>query len=439
MQRQKTIAKWLAVILLLTVAVACYFVISTAMKDGGKITDATDKNPPDDDIHEPVVKTEYSSFPREAETVDGITFAHVGGSESDTPLKSVLYLNRRFIVFQSVSRDMDVKEEGLHIAVFNGKTLLSTFKVADLSEEFVSANLTANGVLIITKTADKSKLRLYDSDAKLRAENECEAYSSYLYSAPSKTLYVSDNDFLYAVTVSPSLKTERSNFVYPIKHATLKTLVSSSSSEALVVQNLSGVCFFTFSHNLGFRLNNELINCEFEQILSSSSNGSQLFEILAGKENGKSVYCLDNNFKTLYRAENIEENSLAMTKSGDNILLISPSKIYIYCNHLDLQKTEDIKIDDGMADVFTAGVNVSYLQDDFFLLSSGDKNVIARFSEGVFSPVMRGVSKSPIIIKEFNGKYSYSVITALDDKNPLYQRGFGKSDVFFATLSNYAS
>jgi len=126
MQRQKTIAKWLSVVLLTTIAIASYILLSTigksapsdsAVAGAGNTTSQTDVPTP------PII---YSTLPRACETIDGLSVAHVGGSSQDTIIDYANFCGKTIVFFRSQSIDRDVKESGLYAAVFDSQTTLES-------------------------------------------------------------------------------------------------------------------------------------------------------------------------------------------------------------------------------------------------------------------------------------------------------------------------
>ena len=114
MQRQKTIAKWLSVVLLTTIAIASYILLSTIGKNapsdsavaGAGNTSQTDVPTP------PIV---YSTLPRACEFVKGFSVAHAGGSEQEEVVDYVDFCGKTLVFFSSNSVDRDVKIGRAHV------------------------------------------------------------------------------------------------------------------------------------------------------------------------------------------------------------------------------------------------------------------------------------------------------------------------------------
>lgn len=260
MQRQKTIAKWLAIILLLTSIIACYIAFSSIIKDknslppdiAGADTDNSGNTGNPDDNPQP--KPVYSAFPRAAEDVNGMSVSHVGGEDNDRLLGTVYYLKKRYVFFYSASEQYDVKECGIHIAVFENKALLTTVKIAGAEETFITAGIAENGLLVITKNAAQTKLRLLDGSLAVTCENSFPLYSDYkLYiTSASARLYTADERYIYSYTISNSLDVKRSNFVYPIENGKIVYTAALGAYDTLFVQSAQGAGLLTFAAADGF-------------------------------------------------------------------------------------------------------------------------------------------------------------------------------------------
>ncbi|MBR2057049.1 MAG: hypothetical protein IJ978_05255, partial [Clostridia bacterium] len=88
MQKQKTIAKWLAIILLAMVAVGSYILYDALyikkVDNQATADDYVDENPNEDEEDTPVHVPYYTTLPRQPEKIDGVTVTHFGGEGVDT-------------------------------------------------------------------------------------------------------------------------------------------------------------------------------------------------------------------------------------------------------------------------------------------------------------------------------------------------------------------
>lgn len=131
MQKQKTIAKWLAVILLMTVAVACYIALSAIVgknPDGNANVAGANEDKSQENVDNPTIKPVYSVLPRKSETINGASVAHAGGEGEEKVLDVFYFAKKTALVFHSQSKQYDVKEKGFYIAIFGGETLEKPLK-----------------------------------------------------------------------------------------------------------------------------------------------------------------------------------------------------------------------------------------------------------------------------------------------------------------------
>ena len=105
MQRQKTIAKWLVIILLVTVAVGAYIMYDALYlggdtAEGGSTTETPSPTP--DPVPEPEPPY-YTTLPRPVQNYGGIAVSHAGGEGDDVTLGTVFTAERVFLFFSSAS------------------------------------------------------------------------------------------------------------------------------------------------------------------------------------------------------------------------------------------------------------------------------------------------------------------------------------------------
>ena len=125
MQKQKTLAKWLAIILLSTVAVCSYVLYDVlylekqedqATADNGQgVEDTIPEDTTQPEVHIPY----YTTLPRYDETIEGVRVTHFGGESNDTLLDVINFGKKRFAIFSSSSVEFDMRESGLAVAVID--------------------------------------------------------------------------------------------------------------------------------------------------------------------------------------------------------------------------------------------------------------------------------------------------------------------------------
>ena len=452
MQRQKTIAKWLAIILLLTLTVAIYLALNAVLnKNKGTtppdIAGAGDGGGTSDIIPPPPVKEPvYSSLPRQGETVGELTVSHVGGDCAEALLDSAYYEGKRLVILSSESEQYDVRSKGIHMALFDGHKLRDVCKIAEEDEVYVGQGLVQNGLLIITKTADSTKLRLYDGECRLIAENSCEGYSSYTLfrSGTSVTLFAANADKLVALNITRSLEIARKNFLHSIENAELLYAISLTRT-TLVVQNQSGIKIISYDENEGFCCESELLNCRFVQLLPSISGASRNFVIAAESGEGIQLISIDGATAKPDCSFLIEgAASVALLTRGNNIIAISGQTAYKFCSHLELQDSYAITLDKGNYDmpfdVNGDGIIYSAVngENELFILKNETKFALMRFDGESVRPVFAAAGTNPVLVREplEGGERRVSMLFEGTAANDFSYMCFGAADVFYATLSS---
>lgn len=174
MQRQKTVAKWLAIILLCTVAVGAYIMYDALYVDGGGQASAGadgggNETPVPDPEPDPPY---YTTLPRVSQSYGGQKVAHAGGEGNDEFCETVFTAQSTLMFFSSDSLEFDCRGEGLYVAVFSDSQLNAVTRFADKgdivfpssrqTEPWCLQNIpTATNSAFSTRTADKTDLRIF--------------------------------------------------------------------------------------------------------------------------------------------------------------------------------------------------------------------------------------------------------------------------------------
>ncbi|MDE6302631.1 MAG: hypothetical protein K2M36_03475, partial [Clostridia bacterium] len=398
----------------------------------------------------------YSTLPRPAEEVSGMKVRHVGGEDNDILLDTVYYFGKRLVFFYTASAQYDVKEAGVHVAVFVGDALTSTVKIGEANEEFVTSSTVMNGLLVITKNAGGTILRLFDDDLALSAKSTCAAYSSYkLFITGSATrLYASDARYIYSLSISPSLEVIRSNFVYPLDGATVVEAMTLGSESAVFAQSEQGVGVLTFSAITGFAYKCELTNCRFVQLLPIVANNKQAVAILSKTDKGMRISSVSDNL-TVSESYDIDgaDSAVALRQANGNIHVIADKKLYTFCSHLELQTVKDVSIDSNILSALGISepeqpstlssadkVEFTYSaidgKSDLLIMSKGTTNCIVSVSDGALTLRFSAVCNKLITVDEpySAGVSKLSVMLSGTSANAFAYMCFGKNDVFYVTL-----
>ncbi len=450
MQRQKTIAKWLAVILLLTLAVACYVALSAIFGDRsthGNIAGAQDKTdsdangslPPagedDGDSDAPSEGEEphipvYSEFPRSAVGVGGLDVINIGGEGEDVLLDRISCFGKDILIFDSASKEYDVKESGLHLAAISDGALEGTLFLAE-NEEYMDCTLCTGGLLVVSRSQAQTVLRLVSREFKVTLKNVLPRYESckLFTSAGTLRLYAANRTEVSVYTVSKTLSASRSSRVAKVEGAEVAYIMPAGKSDMLFLQNDNGISVCTYSQNEGFILQSELLNCRFKQVLPISYDSTQGFAMLSSNDGGYSLTKLDLNGKQDSTTPIDGANTAAVFMDGSNIMLLSDQNLYTFCSHLE--------------QTACAAIEKNALIEGRELYATTGGTLYAAGKEGSSLLVLEGNKlkevlalpsvAAPIVIETKSG---ISVVFDSADAG-LGQLGFGAKDVYFVTCSGF--
>ncbi len=459
MQRQKTIAKWLAVILLLTLAIGCYIALSAIIKGGGDIVSGADNNANDNqdnninngdiDINNGsddttiILPPTYSSLPRRAETVNGMSVQHIGGESDDIMLDSVYFSNRQLIIFSTTSKEHDVKESGIYIAVLDDNTLLETIKIAEIHEEYLHCAITKSGLMIITKTSQTTTFKLYSTLLKLTAQNSTISYADINFYTHANELYAVayDNDHLSVLSISSSLDIRYSNYVYPTLDATIKDIISYGNSTLIFIQTIQGVECILYNQNKGFTLQNSVLNASFSQILPIFANGEQYIILLTKDSESLSLYTLSSTLKQLSNCKVNTSQNGCIIPYENGIALVYENKLNTYCAHLDLLSIKDIECPS-----FSSNATLEYANDasNTILIKDNENLILCHLKDGVLSMIFEceymdnstnnNAIKDVIVARQNSTQFSHTIYLTTTNTSTFSYMCFGGRDVFSIAL-----
>lgn len=443
MQRQKTIAKWLAVLMLLTLAVASYVALNAIF--GGRVDETniagaqdgngTDEdNEPSPDIGEQTPPSEeqtpphipvYSQFPREAETVGELYALNIGGEGDDILLDRITCFGKDILFFDSTSREYDVSESGLHLASIAGGALEGTLFIGE-NEEYIDSTLSTGGLLVVTRNESQTLLRLISRELKITLKNAMPRYDSYALftSGGALRLYVANADEASVYTISRTLSASKSNRRADLPNADIVCIMPTATVDILFLQTDSGISVYTFSTNEGFISQSELLNCRFEQILPIVTDGQQSFALLASSDDGYTLARLDKRGKQC-ESVNIEgATSAAMLKNGTNVTVLTKEKLYTFCSHIELTGCTDI----SRADALFEDGKLRATEEGALYCESAQGAQLLSFDGDVIGVTLTLSGAEKPMIADADGKISIAYSCSASDFEGL---GFGKTDVYF--------
>lgn len=385
MQRQKTIAKWLGVILLATIVAGCYILAKSINENEGSsyIADGTGNNGDTPNEIDDKIPAEpyYSTFPRAAETISGVRAAHVGGEGDDVFLSASQIGKNTFIFFSSSSKEFDVKQPGLYLAHYLNGALIKTVRVASDAESFVFSKITYSGLLAATQTKTGTRLYLFSTKtSELEAETFIEnAFAPYCHIiGKTAWIFCFEDAAMRAYRIGAGLALNKSAYLYPTGGQNAPEIVEifpSKSETAITLQYELKTQFVSFSENGGFKLLNEYIKCRFMQINSISVNNEITYFSLMSHPSGFVLTAHNESMITKNQTVFGDTDFAVFFVKGYEIELILKNRALRLCRHLDL--LEETKTD---AD-FKAASNVIGYNKNMFLALNGSKRELYTYSQ----------------------------------------------------------
>lgn len=339
MQKQKTIAKWLAVILLMTIAVACYIALSAIVgknpSGNANVAGANDKN--QENADNPTIKPVYSVLPRKSETVNGASVAHVGGEGEEKVLDVFYFAKKTALVFHSDSEQYDLKEKGIYIAIFGGETLEKTIKIANENAKYLSSCQTRNGVAIFTCDGAKTSVEIYDGNFNVSCENTLDAYDEI------KTDYYGENIEAFCVksgkikrlVIDDSLRVKSDNFVFQTTAANVVQAIKYGDSTLLFLQDEQTAVGVTYDTYSGFTKRFSYDKHRILQIMPVVQSNVQCFAILFKTQNGLRLSLLSQTLNENAKYDMSGESFGALFRSENGLKILLKNRIIRLCSHLE--------------------------------------------------------------------------------------------------------
>lgn len=433
MHRQKTIAKWLAVIMLATLVVACYILISKlpSPKSNGTPNDNIAGADTDNEDKKPIIVPHYSTLPRPSETVGSLTVSHTGGEGKDVFEDVFTIDNRRILIFDSYSSQYDVQSNGLHAAVFENGTLTRTIKIGE-DHQYIGGALNSNGIVILSRSDNSSALTMLDGNAAIIARSDFARYDSYKfhYSNKQLTLFCADSNALYAYTISDDTTPIKSAFLMQTQSLVLREALFLGSKSLIIADSPDGVKLILFDKNRGFTLQNEIINAEFWQLLPCSISGESLVYIVAGYDGGMLINAYDMSMAHI--SNTFIENTPYAIMSCDTAKLIVNTfdKTYLFCKHLDVieQRQNTYYANDKILSLKALPQYPSA-----FMAHTDDGFCLYNYSNGIITPLICAKTSAPTVKAVLYSNKTELYFTARADNDYTYM-SFGGSDAFIISL-----
>ena len=443
MQRQKTIAKWLVIILLLTVAVGAYIIYDAVYEGASGGAAADDTRPPssdtgetplpsdpvDDEEETPPSPPYYTFLPRPTQNYAGIEVAHAGGEGYETVLGAVFTADARYIFFSSTSEEYDCRGGGLYAAVITDGKLIAVTRFADADCTFGGAKLTSGGVAVAVSDNEKGSLLLFAANGTVKGETELPAFRNafLLLSGKDLEIFLSDGSALMSCSVDASLSVTRSPFRHAGAYA-VKEGFSAGGSFTLIAEDERDTAVLSYSHERGFISKKVYEKTRFMQIVPLAGEDGAALCMLGGREDGVilSVLGLDGEEEAATVVEGSSE--AALFGDGVSVTLVRTGLTETYCRHLDLISSEptDLAVGEILAVKESGDDRVILSVDgedrmDILLSSKGGGflsvaecdyagcNAVCELIGGELVTVFSTTSDEGIFFERFGGADAYSV------------------------------
>lgn len=441
MQRQKTIAKWLSVVLLTTIAIASYILLSTIGKSapsdsavaGAGNTAQTGTPTP------PIV---YSTLPRVCETVKELSVAHVGGSAQDEMIDYVNFCGKSLVFFSSKSVDRDVKEAGLYVAVFDGKaTLESTVKLADGNAEYLTSSLGKNGLTVFIKNQDKTDVFLLNEQMSISAKTTIDRYDDIINVSNADGLYLCVNDeVMRMVKLDGALNQTADNFIYQKEDIQIVRAFYINGKTLIFAQFANCVKILQYSQEKGFICQFSQDKSTFLQVLPVVASDQQTFVTLIKSQNLLTLKSFDIDLRAVQSHVLPYSPKAVMLTTDIGIEVLVDGNIIRYCPHLDFLTQSKIDNQDTIenateyhAVVGAENCFVAKRQKGFALLKKTGDNLTVVFecNQDVLPQIQA--------IKNVDNSIRFSLFFDCDNSEDYSYMCFGKADVFYLSLTTTAS
>ncbi len=466
MQKQKTIAKWLAVILLMTVAVACYIAFSAIVgkdPDGNANVAGANDDKNQENVDNPTIKPVYSVLPRKSETVNGATVAHVGGEGEEKVLDVFYFANKTVLVFHSNSEQYDVNERGIYIAIFSGETLEKTLKIADENDKYLSSCQTRNGVAIFTCDGAKTNVEIYDSDFDVSCENTLDAYDEIKanYYGENVEAFCVKNGKIKRLVIDDSLRVKSDNFVLQTTAANVVQAIKYGDSTLLFLQDEQTAVGVTYDTNSGFTKRFSYDKHHILQILPVIQSNVQCFALLFKTQDGLQVSLLSQTLNENARYNVNGENFGALYRCENGLKILLKNRIIKLCSHLEfISETSlaDIAVSSENnfessektlenASGFAARNGAISLEDanDFSCVLQEENMLVARFEnfdcllklneDNIAAAATFKYAENVFVYTSIiDGQNKLSIIFDADSDSSSTYMCFGKTDAFFLSV-----
>lgn len=335
MQKQKTVAKWLVIILLCTLAVGAYILYdalyvspSGGEAAGGAATPIPEPEPP---------APYYTTLPRQSATFAGILAAHAGGEGEDTLLDAVFTADGSYLFFSSSSSEYDCRGAGIYLAFHTDGKLLSVTRFAGAEATFGGAKLTADGVAALTSEDETGRLTLFDKTGNVKGECALPSFdaASPVLTKDGLVVLFAENETLGALTVEEGLSADISPFRLNGGYRVM-TVMAGREELLMAAERDGDIAIIRFTENDGFNVKIVYENTAFRQLLPIAGEDGAAYALLGKKPEGLFLAVFGADLASV--AETVSDGGGEGVLFADDVslTLMRTGRTETYCRHLDL-------------------------------------------------------------------------------------------------------
>lgn len=437
MQRQKTIAKWLVIILLCTLAVGAYILYDALYVGdlgGAAADDVTPPGENDDPTPSDPVEPDppyYTELPRETQNFAGMSVGHVGGEGTDTVLDTVFTADCVYVFFRSSSEEYDCRGAGLYAAVFTRNSLAAVTRIGEATDSFGGAKQTADGVAAAVSDEKSGRLVVFSADGSVKGETALPSFDTAYLLLSGSVLFVfsSDGTALQCISVARGL----TSTVIPFRLSggyTVREGMVTADGIVLVAEKGEDLSVIEFSQNDGFNTRLTYNKTSFMQIVPLAGEEGAAFALLGKTAAGLRLAVFDAECRA--EAETVVDGAEGGVLFGDGVslTLVRTGVTETYCRHLDLISTSPTAdVIGDVAAVRSSGNVRFYASVD----GDGGMSVFVSADGGGFSSLMEcGFAGGKLSSAVTDGKLLLSFSTSSTEG--IFFENFGEADAYFVAL-----
>ena len=426
MQKQKTLAKWLAIILLCSVAVGSYVLYDALYikkQDNQANADNQNGNTTDnvqvEDDHTPY----YTILPRATENIDGVGVSHFGGEDDDYLLDVINFGKKRFAIFSSNSVEFDMRQKGLSVAIIDD-SIEGVYHI-DENCTYIDGKMSSNGVALLTKNTNGGSLYFVNANGAITAQipfGKFDDGALYL-SGQNLLLFIISNGYLHSYTINDDLTISKSPFISRTTHSNIVDVFDTAGGQGIVTDNFNNTEICLFSQNTGFNIVFRQDKLLFKQIITAGTLDDNNYIIYGMLDGTPWLYGFDTDFNmTSSKAvENVLDGVILPYQDG--FLFVGNGMTKSYCKHLDT--------------VMSTTNNLSFQNIKFYTYGTG--NILA-VAEDNLDKVLIYVDRDFVKAKtlDFGGeivavslsKNNFSLCLNSTSTTGFFRANFGKTDPF---------